>query len=169
MKNILKTIVVFAFLFLLIDGCNTKNSRREKIQKAEETATEGYDTAQFRQLLETYHAYVNDYPQDSLAPEYLFRAGRAAMILQDGKQALTDFANLIKRYPKSEQAVTAFFYRAYTYENVLYDMTAAAAAYKEFLKRYPDDQLAESARMSLKYLGMEPEEILAAIQKEHAQ
>jgi outer membrane protein assembly factor BamD (BamD/ComL family) len=165
MKKGVRLIFCTAATVLLLFGCKPSQEQRisEIVQAEQETAND-FDTTKLNRLRLLYHTFVSDYPTDSLAAQYLFQAGRTAMLMQDGRQALTDFASLVNRYPNSRWTADCFFHRAYVYENVMYDMVQAKRAYEDFINRYPDHPLVQDALLSIRYLGKDPSEIVAGFE-----
>jgi tetratricopeptide (TPR) repeat protein len=54
----------------------------------------------------------------------------------------------------------------YVYENNLGELAKAEEIYKKFLELYPDNDFADDAEISLKYLGKSPEELIEIFQQQ---
>ena len=107
-----------------------------------------------------YARFAHDFPKDSLSPEYLFKAAEIARAIHKGQEAVLYYNKICTDYPNYEKAPTALFLKAFTYENTLKDTANAKAGYQEFIKKYPNNQFADDAQYSLKYLGKSPEELI---------
>ena len=107
-----------------------------------------------------YARFAHDFPADSLSPEYLFKAAELARAIHKGQEAVLYYDKICTDYPDYEKAPTALFLKAFTYENTLKDTANAKIGYQEFIKKYPDNQFADDAQYSLKYLGKSPEELI---------
>ncbi len=107
-----------------------------------------------------YARFAHDFPKDSLSPEYLFKAAEIARALHKGHEAVLYYEKICTDYPNYEKTPTALFLKAFTYENTLKDTANARIGYQEFIKKYPDNQFADDAQYSLKYLGKSPEELI---------
>jgi hypothetical protein len=116
-------------------------------------------------LLVLYQQYVAEFPKDSMVAEYLYRSGKLNMILRKGTEALSDFTNLIDRFPLNEHLPEVYYYKAFIYEDILYDIMAARTAYYDFINRYPEHKLVQDAKLSIQYLGKSPEEIVASFEQ----
>jgi outer membrane protein assembly factor BamD (BamD/ComL family) len=116
-------------------------------------------------LLLLYQQYVTEFPQDSLVAEYLYRSGKLNIILRKGGEALSDFTNLINKFPKNEHLPEVYYYKAFVYEDIMYDIISAKTAYYDFINRYPDHKLVQDAKLSIQYLGKSPEEIVASFEQ----
>lgn len=112
------------------------------------------------ELIGLYEEYVSEFPDDSLAPVYLFRASDLSMNLQRPKETILLFNELIKEYPNYEKTPSVLFLKAFVYEDQLGDLDNAKKYYEEFLEKYPDNDFADDAEMSLKNLGKTPEELI---------
>lgn len=160
------TFCIIVAVSILLSACSSASKDAKAISALEEESYEGFDTVKLNNLITSYHKYIADYPDDSLAPEYLLRAGSIYMKLGHGDEAINDFDRLIETYPGFEKLPEVYYYRAYTFEGVLYDIFTAKIAYEDFIDRYPDHYMANDARMSIKYLGMSPEEIVKSFETE---
>ena len=158
-----KHLILGLSLLCLLAGCSlSKEKQQEKIAGLEKSVLEAGDTARQQELFKCYDKFISKYPEDSLAPEYLFRKAGLLRVEKQGDAALDAMAELVNRYPESPRVVECYFLRGLVYEEVFYDQELAKKAYLSFLERYPDHPLAESARYSIRYLGMSNEEIIAA-------
>lgn len=157
----IKTPVVILSLMILFFACTeSRNKQHKKILMLENTLQDSYDTLKMAKLVESYDNYVNDFPADSLASVYVFRAAEMNRVLGKGTEALSDYHLLIKKYPESVYVPEAYFFIAVVYENVLYDFTKASVSYREFMDKFPEHTLVKDAKLSLEYLGKSPEEII---------
>lgn len=159
-----KVLLLLCLGLFLISCSNSTDEQKEQISQLEKKNYETADTNSARELMNAYLQYANEFPQDSLTPEYLLRAASVTMKLGNGAQAIDIFDRIINQYPSFSKLPEVYYYRAYTFEGVLYDIAAAEEAYKDFINRYPESDLAVDAQLSIKYLGMSPEEIIASFE-----
>lgn len=158
-----KYCIIILGLTLMFTACKPKAADKQKaIADMEETSYQVYDTAQLHQLLDAYAEYVKLFPQDSLTPEYLLRAGSINIKMGNGGAALQNFDRIINYYPHFSKLPEVYYYKAYTYEAVIFDLEMAKAGYMEFINRFPDHSMVTDAQLSIKYLGMTPDEIVAS-------
>lgn len=114
------------------------------------------------QLAKTQAAYLdfaNKYPDDEMAPEFLFKAGQRCNVSGDHAKAIDLFQQVMDKYPKHKIAEEALFLQGYVYENSLNDFENAKKKYTEFIDRYPQSELKEDALFSIKNLGKSPEQL----------
>lgn len=157
-----KNMIMGLTLLCLLAGCSmSKEKQQEKIDSLEQRVTAG-DTSAQQELFKCYDKFIGQYPEDSLAPEYLFRKAGILRVEKQGDQALDALAEIVNRYPQSPRVVECYFLRGLIYEEVFYDQTLAKKSYLNFIERYPDHPLAENARYAIRYLGMSTDEIIAA-------
>jgi len=117
------------------------------------------------QLIGLYQKYATEFPKDSLAPVYLFRASDLSMNLQRPHETIALFNELLTKYPDYEKTPSVLFLKAFVYEDQLKDLKDAKIYYEEFLETYPDSDFADDAEMSLKNLGKTPEELILEFEK----
>lgn len=116
-------------------------------------------------LIGLYQKYATEYPEDSLAPVYLFRASDLSMNLQRPKETISLFNELLEKYPDYDKTPSVLFLKAFVYEDQMGDLENAKTYYEEFLDKYPDSDFADDAEMSLKNLGKSPEELILEFEK----
>lgn len=116
-------------------------------------------------LIGLYEAYTVEYPEDSLAPVYLFRASDLSMNLHRPKETIRLFNELLSKYPDYEKTPSVLFLKAFVYEDQLKDLANAKIYYEEFIEKYPQSDFADDAEMSLKNLGKTPEELILEFEK----
>ena len=166
-KNIFP--ITLLLLLVMIIGC--KDSHRDALDQIKKTEAEVFDKNgmidhdRIDELIETYLGYANSYPQDSLAADYIFKAADVAMTTNRSNQAITLYQRIIEEYPNYRKVPEALFLEAYVYENYLGRLDKAKALYEEFLEKYPDNDFADDAEISLKYLGKSPEELIELFQQ----
>ena len=143
---------------------NNKQSIQESIDEMEAKLYNGED-AQVNMgdavsLINLYKKFSKEYPKDSLAPIFLFRASDLSMNLNRPVQTIALFNDLLDNYPEYEKVPSVLFLKAFVYEDQLKDLDKAKMYYEEFLEKYPDSDFADDAEISLKYLGKTPEELI---------
>jgi hypothetical protein len=78
----IKTPIVILSLMILFFACTElRNKQYKKILMLENTLQDSYDTLKMAKLVESYDKYVNDFPTDSLASVYVFRAAEINRVL----------------------------------------------------------------------------------------
>lgn len=169
MKNIIFVFGVISVLFL---GCHNESSEKIAPRDSSNTVIHGFEKQLYTdssmnidpkiayQIMIAYARFAHDFSDDTLSPEYLFKAGEIARALYRGNEATIYYKQLCEEYPDFEKTPTAMFLLAFTYENVLKDTLNAKKIYEEFINKYPDNQFIDDAQYSLKYLGKSPEELM---------
>jgi TolA-binding protein len=117
-------------------------------------------------LAKTYTEFADHYPQDTLAPEYLFKAGEVNSGLNASLPAVQCFDRLVKNYPTSKRVPMALFLMAFVSETQLQDTASARKTYLEVIQKYPQTTLARDAQVCVQQLGMSPEELIQKFEKD---
>lgn len=117
------------------------------------------DTALALQLIKEYITYADQFQDDTLSPEYLFRGADLAAGTGHFSQSIQLF-NRIARYPNYQKYPTSLFLKAFVTETRLGDTAVARKYYEEFLDKYPHHKLAEDARVSIRNMALSPEELV---------
>ncbi len=122
--------------------------------------SQGINKTRATQLVDAYIEYAGSFPDDSLAPEYLFRGADISMNMYESGRAIDLYDKILSSYPNFRKAPQCIFLKAFVYENNLNDLVNAKRYYLEFLEKYPDDDFADDAQISLENLGKTPEELI---------
>lgn len=172
----MKTLKLFSIVFITVlvaTACGP--SKKEKINRINEMENElfaeeakGIDKEKARSLTDAYIAYADAFPEDSLAPEYLFRAADISMNIFESGQAIDLYNRITDDYPDYRKAPQCLFLKAFVYENNLNDLNNAKRYYREFLDKYPEDEFADDAEMSLQNLGKSPEQLIKEFEERMA-
>ncbi|TSA25215.1 MAG: hypothetical protein D4R67_10530 [Bacteroidetes bacterium] len=162
MKRLLYIIILLNLAILT--GCGPSKSKMEQqISVMEEhlfNAESGFSRAGADSLIKLYCDFAIEWPNDSLAPAYLFKAATMAMNLQDAQVSLALFDQVRASYPNFEKIPLCLFFTAYVQENVLGDIDQARASYHQFIETYPDHEFADDAQASIDNLGKTPEQLI---------
>jgi tetratricopeptide (TPR) repeat protein len=116
-------------------------------------------------LTAAYIDFADAFPEDSLAPDYIFKAGDIFMNTNRSSQAIKMYNRIINDYKNYRKSPEALFLKGYVLENNLGRLDQAKAVYEEFLEKYPENDFAKDAEISLKYLGKSPEELIEIFQQ----
>lgn len=157
----MKKVTFLAIAILTVIACQSPKEKALVNIKALEANDSVFSPEQIEKTKEAYVDFATKYPDDELAPEFLFKAGQRCNVGADHYKAIELFQQVIDKYPKHKIAEEALFLQAYVYENSLKDYTKAKAAYTKFLELYPKSDLAEDAKYSIENLGKTPEQIFA--------
>ena len=123
------------------------------------------DSSAVIDLLSAYQNFAARYADDSLSPEYLYKAAGLATGFSRGNQAVEIYESIIHTYPSYRKIPECYFMEAFTYENVIGDNAKAYEYYNEFLNKYPQHDLADDARAAIKFLGKSPDELVREFEK----
>lgn len=173
MRNAIGNLIFTLFVVMLLGSCQSPRNKAVKQVEAIENGLfneEGMiDREKVTELIDAYINFVETYPADSLAPAYLFKAGDMAMNTNRSVQAIQYYGRIIEEYPNYPKLPEAMFLQGYVYENNLGRLDKAKEIYEKFLELYPDNDFADDAEVSLKYLGKTPEELIEIFQQQAAQ
>jgi len=166
------SILVFAIIVSVsLNSCsNSRDTMSAEISKMESDmkTKQKLDSTTVNELLSAYQNFSSKYPDDSLSPDYLYKAAGLAAGFNRGTQAIGLYESIIQNYPDYKKKAECFFMEAFTYENTLGNIGKANELYTEFLNKYPDHELADDAQTAIKFLGRSPEEIVREFEKMNA-
>ena len=159
-------------LVILLSACNgseekSKNNDTDLYSSIKKLETELFGSTQGKidrnkaiELIDLYSEYANSNPEDTLSPEFLYKASDISMNMRRPVQTIELFNQLLTKYPEYEKTPTVLFLKAFVYEDQMNDYDRARKYYELFLEKYPDNEFADDAEISLKNLGKTPEELI---------
>lgn len=162
-------LVVFVVLSMLIVSCgNSKKPLAERNQLTKEISdmekalmvNDEPDADLADKMISAYLEYAEKFPQDTVTPEYLFKASEIAMNFGRSSEAIEFLTKIEKDYKKYDKYPAVIFMKAFIYENYLDDINKAADYYTIFVDNYPNHKLAKDAEAALTYLGLDDEELI---------
>ena len=161
----MKNLMFFLFIAtgLMLASCNSEPSGDEPmsqdrlaelIRALEGTLQEqmdqvALDTATARTMAERAQEYARRFPQDTLAPYFLFQAANVSRGIGDFKQSVELWGEVATEFESYRRAPEALFLEALTLDENLGDPRQAAKRYETFLEKYPKHPLANDARLLL--------------------
>ncbi|RLD62386.1 MAG: hypothetical protein DRJ01_06205 [Bacteroidetes bacterium] len=161
--NLLTALLIIGFV-----SCNNqKSDKNSEISKIKELETQIYNESTnsinkkaVTDLLDAYSNFVKNFANDSLAPEYLFKAGEIAMNTHMGTQSVFYFNKLQNNYPTYKKIPYCIFLQAFVYDSQLKKYDKAKEYYNLFITKYPNNELVKDAKASIKNLGKSLDEII---------
>ena len=165
---------LFVVLFLIgMISCKSeksvKDTETDKIKKLEtqiyNDSTHSINYKVVTKLIDAYSHYANEFSEDSLAPEYLYKAGEIAMNTGMGNQSVFYLNKLQNNYPKYKKIPYCIFLQAFIYDSQLKNYDKAKEYYNLFITKYPNHELVKDAKASIKNLGKSLNEIIKGFEK----
>ena len=161
--------ITFVATILFLASCQSSRTKAVKLVQTMEDSVFGstgaIDRVKVGELIDLYINFADKFSKDSLAPVYLFKAADMAMNTGRSLEAIQLYERILDNYSEYSKAPEALFLMGYVYENNLGELAKAEEIYKKFLELYPDNDFADDAEISLKYLGKSPEELIEIFQQ----
>lgn len=138
--------------WLASTGCgNPKADLSAQIISMEKQAEANtLEAEQYRGLLTLYVQYMQRYPEDPLAPIYLYRMAEVYYRATNWAEAARHLRLLMEKYPNSAVIEDAYLFVGNIYEERLYDQVRAEATYKQYLERFPEGKYRAKANVFFK-------------------
>ena len=168
-RNTAKFATLLSLAFAFHFGCKPKETKVDNPAKARIDSLENEmrlaneknpaepDLTLAMYLAQAYQNYEADFPQDSLSPKYLFKAGQVIENVFDDKQRAGElYFNIYKKYPKSAVAPYALFMTGNLYHTNM-DTVRTIEMLNFFLAKYPDHKLKSDAAALIKSMGGQPD------------
>lgn len=163
-------LIITVFIFISCSSDSEKSSDREKISQLEKKLFE--NTAAYfdnmpmaEELIGLYENYYKNYPEDSLSPEYIFKAAETARSLNKGEEAIRFYDIIYNEYKDYDKNAYCLFLKGFVYENVIKNILKAKEFYTLFIEKYPDHEFADDAKILVDQLGKSPEELIRSFEE----
>lgn len=170
-------LVSILCLVVLVASCSNKNVSTKQKQLAtidsiekilyKKAATEAINIKDGDVAVHAYMAFVDSFPNDSLALNYLFKAGEVANAIKHHTDAITYFERFVKFYPTHTKAPAALFLQAFICENNLSRLGQASTIYTQVINQYPKTQFAKDAEACINNLGKSPDELIKEFEEKN--
>ena len=135
------------------DAKKVEGQRRIGAMEDSLFTSRSFDSRSAQAMIDVYKAYAAAYPQDSLAPEYLFRAGGVHESMHRPDEALELYDRVANDYPRWENRVVLLFKKAVMLHNEG-RLGEARTAYMQVIASYPDHKFGQDARILVESMGV---------------
>lgn len=166
----MKKISFFLLPIALLAACQPeKGPAQQKLQDEisvlEKQLLQAEDASEDReaalQLIAKTEAYAKTYPQDTLTPMLLFKAGDVAKGAREYGKAVQLWGQVWRDYSKHPKAPMALFLQGFTFDSDLRDPAMATKYYKKFLTTFPNDtMLGPQVKQLLSVVEVKPEDLI---------
>lgn len=131
-------------------------------------AKQEFDRRGAQALMDVYKTYQTTFPNDTMAPEYLFRAAGLSKALGDPRASVELYDRIIKTYPQWRRIASTYYMKAFTIDDGLNEKGRAKQVYEEVIMRFPDHPFAKDARAMIDNLQYTDEELIERFKKMNA-
>ena len=166
----------FFYMFLasaILSACgnNKKTELTDKIEALEQIlfgGTQMFNDSAAQAVVSAYSDFAESFPEDTISPEYLFKAGEVSLGLNQPSEAMKYYKKVCDQYPKFKRSSYSLFLQAYVLDNYLNDDNQAGEIYKMFIQKYPDHPMVKDAEFSIRNLGKSDEELIKEFEAKQA-
>lgn len=171
MKKIFLFIFILSIVLYACENTNIKKSKKEeqreeliKIDSSISAIKDKFDVNLAKNAMIKFSDFAENYPDDSLAPNYMFKAAQLAQSVNLGNQTIIYLDKIINKYPNFNKISTCYFLKGFVYDNILQDFDNAKKSYLEFIEKFPNDDFVDDASALLKNLGKSPAELIKSFE-----
>ena len=166
---------------MLLCSCSSKPKGVETATEAQLITTLGQLESQLRQSTETtldtakINTFVQNaeilaerFPQDSLAPLYLFKAAELRHASGKWAEAIELWGTVDSKFKNYQRSPEALFMQGFVSENDLQNRKQAIRYYEVFLAKYPQHPMAEDAEVLIENLkkGITDQELIEQFEQQ---
>jgi TolA-binding protein len=117
--------------------------------------------------VKAYDDFASHFPDDSLTPGFIFKAGEISTANQQYKQSLMYYETITSKYPNFKLAPESLYLQGFLLDNFLNDEVKAKVIYEQVIAKYPALPYASDAKAAIKNLGKSDEELIKEFQKKN--
>ena len=164
----MRKIIIFGLLLTLI-ACGTvgkkksKEQERASINRMEKelysTKDGTLDMLKADSMIVMYKSFVAQFPSDSMAVKYLFKAAEVEMGADKNKECIATLSLIQEKYPNADIMPMVLHFKAFVYDDKLQEFDKAKACLDELIENYPNDPLVPNAKAYRNLIGKDPNEI----------
>jgi len=114
-----------------------------------------------------YTRFDEKFPDDTLAPVFMFKAANMAMSSGQYPRALGIYDNICAKYSSFRQVPDCIFVEGFIYDSYLKDTAKAHAKYTEVINKFPNNSLAPQAQAAISALGKSNEELMKEFEEKN--
>jgi TolA-binding protein len=166
--------ILTLFLSLLIVACGEKKAdpqteARNTIEALEQklmadpatmSGDDRLNDSLASNVVKAYLRYVETYPKDSIAPDYLFKAADVMRGQFRWENAIQVLEQLVNQYPTDPRVPNALFFAGFMLHNDLGQHSKATPYLERLIREYPEHRLAQDAVVLLETMHMSEEELI---------
>lgn len=166
---------------MLLWGCGSKPNGSNTATEAQLVSTLGQlesqlressgtslDTAKINTFVQNAESLAERFPQDSLAPLYLFKAAELRHASGKWAEAIDLWGTVDTKFKNYQRSPEALFMQGFVSENDLQDRKQAIRYYEVFLAKYPQHPMADDARALIENLkkGITDQELIEQFEQQ---
>ena len=151
---------------MILFSCANRMSDKESIAQIEQmekklfATMEAPDDSLANDLMTAYEQFNEDYKENELAPECLFRSANLARSFNQYQRALGYYQSIVDGHPYYQNIIETKFMIAFMYDNDLKDKKKAEELYKSISAEYPNHIFGREAAKRMETLHMTDQEML---------
>jgi outer membrane protein assembly factor BamD (BamD/ComL family) len=161
-------IAVLGISMLVLTSCQQKSVKNEakdlraNLNRMEKELMQGNQTLDLVKgdsMVVMYKKFAVQYPNDTMAVEYLFRAAEIEMGMDKNQECIATLNDIQRMYPNSEKIPLLLQFKAFVYDDKFKAYNKARACLDELIEKYPDNVLVENAKAYRNMIGKDPNEM----------
>jgi len=117
--------------------------------------------------VKAYDDFVKAFPNDSLSPDFIFKAAEISTANQQYTQALMYYEMITTKYPSFKLVPESLYLQGYLLDNFLNDDAKAKLVYEQVIAKYPKLPYAADAKAAIRNLGKSDEELIREFEKKN--
>ena len=147
----MRTLFLGLCCLLLLQACQReKRALQGQIAELEARMAEQPDDSVMRPLLTYYQRYAKAYPEDALAPVYLYRTAEIYFRVNNYEQTSIHLESILRDFPKAEIIPQTLIFGGMLYDERMAAPKRAEELYQRYLDEFPDGPDKEKAAFFFK-------------------
>ena len=118
------------------------------------------DEVLLKEAVTKYQDLAGFFPEDPLAPDYLFKASDLALSTGQPEKSVKILTRIMNEYPDYKRMEDVMFNKASHLDFELRDTTQAKELYQKFISKYPNSELVDDAESRIKNISLSLDELV---------
>lgn len=177
MKKIIYSILISTLLIACAGNeekvVATQDDRSILLERIKKFESELYvadklDPIKADMAITTYSEFIEKFPNDSLTPDFLFKAGEVATANMQYKQAIGYYKGVTTKFSKYKYIEECWYLQGYIWDNFLNKDDSAKVVYEQVIQKFPSSHYAQDAKAAIQNLGKTDEQLIEEFKKKNA-
>ncbi|MBK7181970.1 MAG: tetratricopeptide repeat protein [Bacteroidetes bacterium] len=177
MKKIIYSILISTLLIACAGNeekvVATQDDRSILLERIKKFESELYvadklDPIKADMAITTYSEFIEKFPNDSLTPDFLFKAGEVATANMQYKQAIGYYKGVTTNFSKYKYIEECWYLQGYIWDNFLNKDDSAKVVYEQVIQKFPSSHYAQDAKAAIQNLGKTDEQLIEEFKKKNA-
>lgn len=169
----MKKYIFIALIAATISSCKSHETMQiEAIKLREDSIDKSFKNSRLdyeliNRTAKMMDKFSHDFPKDTFAPYFLYKAGALNETIRNNDEALKKFNDIRVRFAETKYNGMALMAMGQLYEDVLHNKEQAKAYYKLYIDKYPNTKLASDAQKLIENMDIPVDSLIRRFERKN--